>query len=513
MTKLSRLRLGVKYLNDSANPPITEVLQDPSTESVAHLASPLALRSRIQPTFRHRPQQKLISDAILDAVTGRGPRFIAVSVPQQFGKSEITSVGTPEWWIELHSLGAVPGGLVALVSYEDELAMNFSTAVRREMAARPEVFTATLRKDSKAKGFWETEEGGGIIAVGVGGSIVGRPVSLFVIDDPIKNFEQATSERYRDALWNWWLTVAIGRLQPWTIVLVVMTRWAADDFIGRLLSDEYEGDPADWRYIRIPYVADSSDDPLGRPIGDPLIRPQTDQTIEEARTEAEFIQKSVSTYAWNTMWQMNPVDPEGTIFFESKWRYWGGDSGVALPDRFDSVVMSWDMAFKEERQHDWVVGEAWSGIDADRFLIDEIRGHWGFTDTIERVKSFAASIRRRYPNATAILVEDKANGPAVINALSSRVGGLVAITPEGSKESRAWAVQPLLLGGNLYIPAPSVAGWSNDYRKELADFPRGSKDDRVDATTQALLYMQQFTVQPSSVIIPSGMLPSSPRTR
>lgn len=484
-------------------------------ESVAHLASPLALASRVTPNFRVRAHQKVISDAIVDAVTGRGPRFIAVSVPQQFGKSFMTSITTPAWWMELHTYGLVPGGLVGLVSNEDSLAMSWSIKTRRLIASRPDVFAMRLRADSKAAGSWETEEGGGILAVGIGGSIVGRPISLLVIDDPTKNTEQANSVKHREQVWDLWQTVGIGRLQPWTVVLVVMTRWSDEDLVGRLLSPEYEGDPAEWRYIRIPAVAEEHD-PIGRAVGEALLRPQADQTQREAQLEMEKVRSRTSTYTWNTMWQQHPVDPEGTIFLESKWRYWGGDSEVKLPVDFEQVIMSWDMTFKDTQGSDWVVGQCWGGIGADRYLIDQVRGRWSFTDTCSQVIAFASRMRMKYPKAQAILVEDKANGPAVISQLRSKVGGLIEfpVNEYGSKTSRAWAVQPMLLGGNLYAPAPSVFSWVRDYIRELADFDRGKHDDQVDATTQALLWMTQYKNEPVTVYAGVGQSAQiSPITR
>lgn len=459
-------------------------------ENVAHLASPLALVSRVTPGFRKRLHQKVISDAIVDAIVGRGPRFIAVSVPQQFGKSFITSIGAPAWWIELHALGVLPGGLVGLVSNEDSLAMSWSVKTRRLIASRPDIFTCTLRKDSKAASYWETEEEGGVIAVGIGGSFVGRPISLLVFDDPTKNAEQASSVKHREQVWDLWQTVGIGRLQPWTIVLVVMTRWSEDDLVGRLLSQEFDGDPAEWKYIRIPAVAEE-DDPIGRAVGEALLRPQADQTQREAQLEMEAVKGRISSYAWSTMWQQHPSDPEGTIFLESRWRYYGGDSDYRLPEFFDSIVMSWDMAFKDTTGSDWVVGQAWGGCGADRYLLDQVRGRWSFTETCQQVDAFAHRIRHKYPRAQAVLVEDKANGPAVVDTLRKKVGGLIEfkVSEYGSKDARAWACQPLLLGGNLYAPAPSLNPWVKDYTRELAEFPRGRNDDQVDATTQALLWM------------------------
>lgn len=484
-----------------------------AAESVAHLASPLALASRTIPAFRHRPHQKLLSDAIVDAQTGRGPRFIAVSVPPQYGKSTITSVAAPMWWMELHSYGLVPGGIVGLVSYEDSLAMSWSSMIRRHIAARPDVFETKLSPSSKAAGEWLNAQGGGVIAVGITGSIVGRSISLLVIDDPTKNMEQAQSEKHREMVWNFWQTVGVGRLQPWTIVMVCCTRWREDDLIGRLVSGDWEGDPQDWRYVRIPAVADEPNDPLGRAIGEPLIRPQSDQTLELAERELVKVKKSISTYAWNTLWQQNPVDPEGSIFLEKYWKFYGGDtvSGpegkpIQLPKDFDNVVISWDMTFKDTKGSDMVVGQAWGRKGGDYYLLDQVRGRWGFNETCAQVHQLANRTRERYANATTILVEDKANGPAVIDNLRSRIGGLVEfpVNQYGSKLSRAWACQAFLMGGNLHIPAPSTTGWVRDYMKELSDFPNAAHDDQVDATTQALLWMQKFKREPGLLISGAG---------
>lgn len=490
--------------------PVTD--QPDELSEIAHLASPVALGARVVDNFRRRTQQKVISDAIVDAVTGRGPRFVCVSYPQQFGKSMLTSILTPALWIEWHALGVVPGGLVGLMSYEDSLAMNWSVQVRRLIMNNPGVFTARLRKDAKAAGYWETEQGGGILAIGTAGSIQGRSISLLGIDDPTKNFDQAMSPNHQNRLWDLWTSVLYGRLQPWTVVLVTMARWAPDDFIGRLTSPDFEGDPDSWRYIRIPYVSDSEDDVLGRPIGEPMLRPQSDQTIEQALAEAEEVKKASSTYAWSALWQQDPRDDDSAIFPESRWRYWGGDAlgwdgkPLYLPTEFDQVIMSWDMAFKDQSYHDYVVGQAWGAKGADRFLIDQVRGHWSFTETCKRVSDFATTIRARYPKARAVLVEDKANGTAVVDVLRSKVGGLIEYTPEESKLARAHSCQPLQIGGNLYIPSPQVFTWTREFIKECAAF-RGTDighDDQVDAMTQALRYMMVHTGNPVNLYSPAG---------
>lgn len=477
-------------------------------DTISHLTSPIALARSLNPLFRIRKQQTVISNAYMDALTGRGPRFIGISIPQQFGKTEMSSIHIPMHYLEMHALSIVPGGLVGLMSYEDALPMTWSTRIRRTIDANSDHFNSQLRKDSKAAGFWQTEQNGGILAIGVGGSLQGRPLSLVGIDDPTKSLEMALSPLHQDRIWDHWTSVIYGRLQPWSLVLVTMARMAPDDFMGRLKSDDYEGDPSDWRFIEIPYICDSEDDALGREIGEPMLRPQADQTIDEALEEAENVKKSVSTYAWNALWQQAPSDPNDAIFPESKWRYYGGDSEYTLPDpdEFDVVVMTWDMAFKDESYHDYVVGQAWGAKGEDRYLVDQVRGHWGFTETCSRVVLFAERIRRKYPKCRIVLVEDKANGTAVIDSLRSKVGGLIPVTPLESKLSRAWAVQPLLLGGNLYIPAHSQAQWVHGFTREWADF-RGTgagHDDQVDAGVQVLRFLMDYAGAPAAIAVPSG---------
>lgn len=484
----------------------TDLLLSLGDQGLTHLSSPLAMLQKVLPDMRPRAHQQLISDAIVDAQQGTGPRFVAISVPQQFGKSVLSSIAAPLWWLELHSLGVVPGGLVGILSYEDQLAMGFSTKIRRTIEHAPEEYFSGLRTDSRAASFWETQQGGGIYATGMAGSVQGRPLSLLCIDDPTKNFEQAMSPIHQDKIWNNWTSVIYGRLQPWTVVLVIMVRWAPDDFIGRLASTEYDGDPTDWRFINIPLVADKEDDPLGRPIGEPLLRPQADFTLEDAHREVENIRKSVSQYSWSTLWQQNPVDAQGTVLPESKWRYWGGDltkdMRVALPkpNDFDQMVMSWDLTFKDLKSSDWVVGGLWGRVGADYYLIELERGRWSFTDTKSRIANAATRWRYTYPKATTVLVEDKANGPGIIDSLRSTVGGLIPFDPGdyGSKLERANTIQPFLVGGNMYAPARSERAWVPAYIKELADF-RGTgheRDDQVDMTTQAILHMQKFQFAP-----------------
>ncbi|MEU4574840.1 phage terminase large subunit [Nonomuraea sp. NPDC023979] len=144
--------------------------------------------------------------------------------------------------------------------------------------------------------------------------------------------------------------------------------------------------------------------------------------------------------------------------------------------------MSWDMAFKNTDGSDYVVGQVWARYGLEMFLLDQVCERLSFTETCAALRQQAA----KWPQATLKLVEDKANGTAVINSLRRQVAGLIPVEPDGSKEARARAVTPFIEAGQVWLPAPEIAPWVGGFVNEAAAFPNGSQDDQVDACTQAI---------------------------
>ena len=140
------------------------------------------------------------------------------------------------------------------------------------------------------------------------------------------------------------------------------------------------------------------------------------------------------------------------------------------------------MTFKDTAGTDMVVGQVWMRRGANAYLLDQVRDRMDFVRTLREFRVLAA----RWPQALAKLVEDKANGPAVIAMLNSRVAGIIPDEPHGSKEARASAVSPLIEARNVWLPAPELAPWVGDFVEECAAFPTGAHDDQVDAMSQAL---------------------------
>jgi predicted phage terminase large subunit-like protein len=156
-----------------------------------------------------------------------------------------------------------------------------------------------------------------------------------------------------------------------------------------------------------------------------------------------------------------------------------------MPRKFDEIIQSWDCAFKETSSSDYVVGQVWGRIGADKYLVDQVRRRMDCPTTIQEI----VRLSEKYPKAQRKLIEDKANGPAVISMLKHKLTGLIPVNPEGGKEARAHAVSPQIESGNIYLLSPEVAPWVGSFIDECAAFPQGANDDQVDAMTQALLWL------------------------
>lgn len=463
--------------------PRTAVRQDPAAGGPAEFAATMDVG------FRSPPHVTLLSDAIRrtveDGIAGTGPGRLIVSMPPRVGKSFLSSIITPAWYLERY-----PDRQVILATHDSNLSTSFGRKVRDLLARNEGRLQARLAQGVTAASEWETTLGGGMLSRGVGGSITGRGGHLFLIDDPIKDFRDAHSPAYRKAQWEWWLSTAQTRLEPGAAVVVVATRWHEDDLTGRLMSDEWEGDPDEWEVLRVPALADRDDDPLGRKAGEPLTLASIDETAEVAAGRWAKIRKGTSSYLWNGLYQQDPKEPDGTLLKRDWWRWYTRDGDVyVLGDdtvRRDDmrIVQSWDLAFTDKATSDFVVGQVWGQWKGTRILLDQTRGRMDFPNT----KTAMRAAHAKWPETSATWVENKANGPALIAELKTEIAGLLPHDPKDSKLQRVYAVQPIVEAGSVWLP--HGASWSREFVDECAHFPTGTHDDQVDAMTQALLRMQ-----------------------
>lgn len=408
-----------------------------------------------QADYQVAPHHRLIARK-LEAVERGEIKRLMIFMPPRHGKSRLASEFFPAWF-----LGRNPGRQVIACTYAQELADDFGRKVRNQLRdpLHHAIFPACgLREDSKSARRFHTRGGGVYMAVGAGGPITGRGADVLLIDDPIKGSEEADSDTHRRKLKDWYASVAYTRLMPGGAVVVIQTRWHEDDLAGWLLREHaHEG----WEVLSLPALSDEGA-PLW-PEAFPLERLQA-------------IKRAVGSRVWEALYQQRPSPAEGGMLRRNWWRYYR-----QAPSKFDEIIQSWDATFKDTKASDYVVGQVWGRVGADKYLLDQVRARMDFPATLQAVRAMSA----KWPQARAKLVEDKANGPAMIASLKREVSGLIPVEPQGSKEARASAVSPDIEAGNVYLP--EGAPWVQDFVEECAAFPNGTNDDQVDAMTQALL--------------------------
>jgi predicted phage terminase large subunit-like protein len=428
------------------------------------------LAAALDPGTVQTPALDLL-DAKLSAVARGETTRLIWSMPPQEGKSERVSRRFPTWMLKDN-----PELRIAIASYELGVARRWGRAIRNDIAEHPEL-GLKVRSDTSAAHEWQLEgHRGGVYSVGIGGALTGRPVDLLLIDDPVKGRAEADSEVYREACWDWWTNVARTRLAPGAPVVLILTRWHEDDLAGRLI------ETGDWESVNVPAEAEGHD-PLGRTPGQYL-------TSARGRTLHDWasIRKDVGSRVWNALYQGRPSPAEGDLLKRAWWKFYRRPmahqdaTGAMQADEMDEVIQSWDMAFKDTKTSDFVVGQVWGRRGADVFLLDQVRDRMNFPTTCRAVEALTA----RWPQAHAKLIEDKANGSAVIDQLSSLIPGLIPVTPKESKEARVAAVSPYVESGNVFLPAPDLAPWVAGLIEEAAGFPNGTNDDQVDGLSQAL---------------------------
>lgn len=435
----------------------------------------------VDDNYRMNWHHRLLCD-YLDKLACKEIRRLMVFMPPRHGKSELVSRKFPAYL-----LGRNPDTSIISCSYSADLASRMNRDVQRLIDSEkysvlfPEshLFGKNIR--STAKGsflrnsdiFEIVNHRGTYRSSGVGGGITGMGGEYIIIDDPVKNREDADSATMREKVYDWYTSTLYTRLEKDGCILLTLTRWHEDDLAGKLLKAAQEG--ADqWTILELPAVCEYPPKPYDvRQEGEALWKWKYD---EEA---LEKMKVTVGSRDWAALYQQHPTPGEGGTFKREWWNYY-----KVLPDGLYDFVQSWDCTFKDAQSSDYVVGQVWARKGSSRYLLDQVRGRMSFTETLYSIRSLSA----KWPQAVRKLVEDKANGTAVIDVLRKEIPGLIPVEPEGGKIVRANAVTAVAEAGNIYLPDPSIAPWVHDFVEEHAVFPNGANDDQVDAQTQANTY-------------------------
>lgn len=431
------------------------------------------------------PALDLIDDELVRLSNTPDGRLI-ISMPPQEGKSTRVAKDFPTW-----ALHHNPQLRIVTASYSQSLANRNGRVIRNNIIGHPELGLAIAADNGSVHEWQVAGKEGGVLSVGIGAGLTGRPADMLLIDDPIKDRREADSETYRENVWSWWTDSASTRLAPGAPVVLILTRWHEEDLAGKLMAAE---DGYLWRVLNIPAQADHNPelgetDPLEREPGEWMIsaRNRTSEQWDAIKLRS-ITTKGART--WVSLYQGHPSSPEGSIFKREWWQqyqqpqwYIRSDGAHLVYEADAEVIASWDMAFKDKDSSDYVCGQVWLRRGIDCYLLDQVHGRFDFVETCNQVRQLAA----KWPQAILKLVEDAANGPAVLASLARVVPGLVPETPQGSKEARAQAVTPLIEAGNVFLPSPELAPWVGLLIDECAKFPtNGSNDDQVDALSQAL---------------------------
>lgn len=388
-------------------------------------------------------------------------------MPPRHGKSELVSKYLPAWFLRYH-----PDKRVILTSYEADFAAQWGRKARTLLEEHGG--DITVRRDSKAADRWEIEgHSGGMQTAGIRGPITGKGADLLIIDDPVKNDEEARSEVMRERNWEWYTSTARTRLEPNGAVVVIMTRWHEDDLVGRMLADT-EGDQ--WQVIRLPAIAEPGD-PLGRREGEAL----WPERFDEAALDG--IRRGMSPYYWNALYQQAPTTRGGNVIKDEWWRYADRTQLDVAVNGARLIVQAWDTAFKTGAENDYSVCTTWADVPTGAYLLGMWRGRVEFP---ELVKVSHNLMDAWHPHA--VVIEDKASGQSLVQELrrSARVP-IVPVEVDKDKIARCYAVTPEIEGGRVFLPR-DLPGLK-DILAETAAFPNGVHDDIVDSMVLGLSYI------------------------
>jgi predicted phage terminase large subunit-like protein len=453
---------------------------EPAPPRVRRWTSPLDMACKLDRTIVRTLALELINRKLVELADRPGQGRLATFLSPQEGKSTLCSFWNPLWL-----LVDDPDRRVLIISYGDDIARRWGADIKQAL----ETFDGTdglidlglrLRPDSKAAGRWMIDGyRGGVVCAGIGGQITGRPGDVIVVDDPLKNLEEAQSAKYRDRGLRTWQGTLIPRMAPHTKVFWIQTLWHEQEPIQQILANE----GGDWEVIRIPAICDSPDDPLGREIGEPM------QSARGVRDWAK-IRRDVGEYVFAALYQQRPAPAEGGLFKRIWWRYWTPAPALATTERLDLAgravdlrdcwrFLTGDLAASTRTSADWTVAAAWAlTLDGDLVLLDYNRARVGEADHYDLFRPLA----QRWAVDTAFV--EATQHSMTLTAEATRSG--LHVTPlraDTDKFSRALPYSARCSGGRVWLPAGSskVDAWVAEH----AAFPNGSHDDLVDTGAYA----------------------------
>ena len=412
--------------------------------------------------------------------------------------SEIGSKTFPGWF-----LGRNPKHEVIACSYSGDLAKDFSRKVRDLMETEKfqSVFPTRLARDSKSVERWNTSAGGGFVAAGVAGPITGRGAHLGIIDDPVKDREEAESETTRQKIKDWYSSTFYTRLAPGGGVLIIQTRWHEDDLSGWLLevmqeaekemaaTGEWPVDADRWEVVRYPAIA-THDEPYR----------QQGEALHESRyplAALNKIKRAMLPRDWEALYQQNPVSQDGDYFTKGMIRYY--DTTPPIGEM--RIYAAGDLAIGQTEANDYTVFGV-IGIDRQQnmYLLDLHRGRWNAMGLIDKM----FEIQRRWePEIFGMETGhiDMTLEPFLLKRMEEtgiRIGYEKLRTRGKDKQTRARPIQGRMEQGKVFFPRGAI--WTETLVSELLSFPMGKHDDQVDCLAWLGQMLLEFGIVNQKVV-------------
>ena len=461
--------------------------------------------------WKAAPHLLLLNRVLMAAAAGeKWASRVIIQMPPRHGKSEFVTGYFPAWF-----MGMYPDRKVIVSSYEDTLAQSWGERNRDVLQEHgPSLFGVRVRDDSRAKNRWGLQRRRGVFtAVGIGGGLTGKGANLAIIDDPVKNDQEALSPTYRERNKNWYRSVLRTRMESPDVIICIQTRWHQDDLAGWLQAETDE----DWLVISLPAIAETDeaiflpDDPTtpawtrrqGEPLW-PAVRPL------EGLLAAQRALGGPQGHWWTALYQQRPQALGGGILKpEAFRRYQRVADGYLLdapagprliPSRTVQRYATMDLATSVRTQADYTVVGVFGLAPPDLLVLDLLRNRWEGPD-LPRVAARVwethkpAYIGVEQAGFQLSTVQDMRRGDPLQQP--PRPGlPIKALEPRGDKVSRALTLAARMGGGNVYVP--ESAPWLAALEKEMTEFPRGQHDDQVDVLAYAALeqtYWADSTVQ------------------
>ncbi len=443
-------------------------------------ASPLDMACDLDPRVVRTPALEAINAALVRLADKPGQGRLAVFMSPQEGKSSTCSYWNPLWLLaHNHDLRIIA------VSYNAEKSREWGAEVKNAI----ENFNGDddmadlglrLRADTRAAGRWKVDGAiGGLYCAGVESGITGRAADYIIVDDPTKNLQEAQSEPKRKRVSSTYRGAIIPRMGPDTKLVWIQTLWHEAETIQEILANE----GSDWEVVRIPALADSPDDPLGRAIGEPM---------ESARGHRDWakIRRDAGEYVFSALYQQRPAPAEGGLFKRNWWQYWTpAPTWEYCGDRFDLAgrvrtageswrFMTGDLAASTRTSADYTAAAVWAlSIDGDLILLDYQRARIGEQDHFDLFRPLA----QRWQVDTIFLEASQYGTTLVAEATRSGLH-ITPIQAEVDKFSRALPYSARCSGKRVWLPAGTK---SDAWVAEHASFPNGTHDDLVDVGSLA----------------------------